>query len=139
MISGAVLTVGNVGDSRAYWLPDTGDGRLLSRDDSLAEDSIAAGTPRKEAEGAADAHTITRWLGVDAQDVVPTMASLNIPGPGWVLVCSDGLWNYASEPLALASVLAGARSSGAGSSGACLLYTSPSPRDRTRSRMPSSA
>ena len=25
------------------------------------------------------------------------------------------------------------------SSGACLLYTSPSPRDRTRSRMPSSA
>ena len=27
----------------------------------------------------------------------------------------------------------------AGASGACLLYTSPSPRDRTRSRMPSSA
>ena len=26
-----------------------------------------------------------------------------------------------------------------GSTGACLLYTSPSPRDRTRSRMPSSA
>ena len=27
----------------------------------------------------------------------------------------------------------------AGAGGACLLYTSPSPRDRTRSRMPSSA
>ena len=26
-----------------------------------------------------------------------------------------------------------------GESGSCLLYTSPSPRDRTRSRMPSSA
>ena len=26
-----------------------------------------------------------------------------------------------------------------GKNGACLLYTSPSPRDRTRSRMPSSA
>ena len=26
-----------------------------------------------------------------------------------------------------------------GTCGACLLYTSPSPRDRTRSRMPSSA
>ena len=26
-----------------------------------------------------------------------------------------------------------------GPSGSCLLYTSPSPRDRTRSRMPSSA
>ena len=28
---------------------------------------------------------------------------------------------------------------GAGKSTTCLLYTSPSPRDRTRSRMPSSA
>ena len=28
---------------------------------------------------------------------------------------------------------------GAGKGGTCLLYTSPSPRDRTRSRMPSSA
>ena len=37
----------------------------------------------------------------------------------------------------------GASQGGAGASqaafGACLLYTSPSPRDRTRSRMPSSA
>ena len=31
------------------------------------------------------------------------------------------------------------RSKGMGLIGACLLYTSPSPRDRTRSRMPSSA
>ena len=22
-------------------------------------------------------------------------------GPGWLLVCSDGLWNYASDPSAL--------------------------------------
>ena len=29
--------------------------------------------------------------------------------------------------------------SGPGATNACLLYTSPSPRDRTRSRMPSSA
>ena len=33
----------------------------------------------------------------------------------------------------------GAGNSRSGSGGACLLYTSPSPRDRTRSRMPSSA
>ena len=24
--------------------------------------------------------------------------SLDLDGPGWVLVCSDGLWNYCSEP-----------------------------------------
>ncbi len=106
LVIDSVVWVGNVGDSRAYWLPDAGAPRLLTRDDSLAEQSIAAGTPRKEAEGAADAHTITRWLGVDASDVVPHMATMNVPGPGWLVVCSDGLWNDASEPAALGRVLA---------------------------------
>nr|NLI49891.1 serine/threonine protein phosphatase [Propionibacterium sp.] len=114
LVTGNVLAVGNVGDSRAYWLPDGGEGRLLSRDDSLAGESIAAGTPRKEAEDAADAHTITRWLGIDAQDVVPHVTTMNVPGPGWVLVCSDGLWNYASEPAALGRVLADAVAAGPG-------------------------
>ena len=38
-----------------------------------------------------------------------------------------------------AEEVAGAVYPGAGSMETCLLYTSPSPRDRTRSRMPSSA
>ena len=40
-----VVYAGNVGDSRAYWLPDSGDGAILTRDDSMAEDSIASGVP----------------------------------------------------------------------------------------------
>ena len=36
-------------------------------------------------------------------------------------------------------VLRRLKADGQGRHGACLLYTSPSPRDRTRSRMPSSA
>ncbi|HOA89256.1 MAG TPA: protein phosphatase 2C domain-containing protein [Propioniciclava tarda] len=103
-----VVYAGNVGDSRAYWLPDSGDGAILTRDDSMAEDSIASGVPRKQAETAADAHTITRWLGVDAADVVPQVASMHVPGPGWVLVCSDGLWNYASEPSEIGKVVSDA-------------------------------
>ena len=27
-------------------------------------------------------------------------------GPGWLLVCSDGLWNYASEAAALQALIA---------------------------------
>lgn len=103
-----LVHAGNVGDSRVYWLPDGAEGRILTRDDSLAEDSITAGVPRKEAEDAANAHTITRWLGVDAQDIVPRVSTMHVPGPGWVLVCSDGLWNYASEPVDVAKVLADA-------------------------------
>ena len=107
LIDDGQVHVGNVGDSRAYWLPDVGVGRILSRDDSMAEDSIAAGVPRKQAEEASDAHTITRWLGVDSADVMPHVAAMAVRDPGWVLVCSDGLWNYASEPEELGRVLAG--------------------------------
>lgn len=114
VVDGGSIIVGNVGDSRAYWLPDGREGKILTRDDSLAEDSIASGVPRKEAEEAADAHTITRWLGVDAENVLPHIASHAVDGPGWLLVCSDGLWNYASEPAAVAQALAGALAATAG-------------------------
>ena len=42
-------------------------------------------------------------------------------------------------PIALAILSAMGRLPGEAMEGICLLYTSPSPRDRTRSRMPSSA
>ena len=42
-------------------------------------------------------------------------------------------------PLGKVTVFAGESGSGKSYICACLLYTSPSPRDRTRSRMPSSA
>jgi len=33
-----------------------------------------------------------------------------VTGPGWLLACSDGLWNYASEPAALGEQIAAAGS-----------------------------
>ena len=42
-------------------------------------------------------------------------------------------------PLAISTIAFGYGAPGLQARGACLLYTSPSPRDRTRSRMPSSA
>ena len=100
------LVVGWVGDSRAYWLPDDGAPRLLTTDDSFAAEQIAAGVPRATAETGPQAHAITRWLGVDAPDHTPRTVSLDLDRPGWVLVCSDGLWNYCSEPGDLAALVA---------------------------------
>lgn len=102
------LTVGNVGDSRVYWLPDAGEGRLLTIDDSAAQQQIDAGVPRAVAETSPQAHAITKWLGRDAPDLIPRVAELDVVGPGWVLACSDGLWNYASEPAQLAAQVAAA-------------------------------
>ena len=57
---------------------------------------MASGKSREEAEADPAFHTITRWLGADSVDHSPEIASQTIEGPGWLLVCSDGLWNYAS-------------------------------------------
>ncbi|WP_193605161.1 PP2C family serine/threonine-protein phosphatase [Nocardioides dongkuii] len=103
VLEGSTLVYGNIGDSRIYWLPDGGPGRQLSVDDSAAQAQIEGGMPREEAERGPQAHAITRWLGRDAPDLVPRVGVLEVDAAGWLLVCSDGLWNYASEPDALAA------------------------------------
>jgi serine/threonine protein phosphatase PrpC len=103
IVEDSTLWFANVGDSRAYWLPDDGAGQQLSVDDSAAQLQIEAGVPRKQAETGPQAHAITRWLGKDAPDLAPRVGQLRVDTPGWVLVCSDGLWNYASEPDDLAA------------------------------------
>jgi serine/threonine protein phosphatase PrpC len=100
-----LVVVGSVGDSRAYWLPDSGSARALTVDDSFAQEQIAAGVARLEAETGPQSHAITRWLGVDAPDHTPTTASMTVTEPGWLLVCSDGLWNYCSPAPDLAALV----------------------------------
>lgn len=105
-----VVVAGNVGDSRVYWLPDAaGEPALqLGRDDSFAQEQMAAGVPRVEAENGPHAHSITRWLGKDApDDLTPHLTTLPAGqrGPGWLMVCSDGLWNYCSDAEDLRTLL----------------------------------
>jgi len=97
----ASIAVCWLGDSRAYWLPADRNqaDRLLTRDDSLAEELVAAGAlAEDEAFASPHAHVITRWLGADADAPEPHTALFAPPGPGILLLCSDGLWNY--EPAA---------------------------------------
>jgi serine/threonine protein phosphatase PrpC len=87
----------NVGDSRAYWVPDDGDTAQLTVDDSWATEAIKQGMPPAQAWADSRSHALTGWLGADAGPVRPTLASLPLAGPGIVVVCSDGLWNYLTE------------------------------------------
>ena len=100
-----VLVAGWVGDSRAYWLPDGGLAAQVSRDDSWAAEAMAQGVPRAEAERMPQSHAITRWLGADAPDPVPHTAVVALDQPGWVMLCSDGLWNYCSDPAELSALV----------------------------------
>jgi serine/threonine protein phosphatase PrpC len=102
-----VVVAGNVGDSRVYWLPDAPEepALQLGRDDSFAQEQMVAGVPRVEAENGPHAHSITRWLGKDApDDLTPHLTTLQAT-PGWLMVCSDGLWNYCSEAEDLRTLL----------------------------------
>ena len=47
-----------------------------------------------------DAHTITRWVGADADSVVPPVVTLEVTEPGLLVLCTDGLWNYFEDPVA---------------------------------------
>ncbi len=94
-----VATIGWLGDSRAYWLAAE-KSLQLTLDDSWVNESVAAGEMTlAEAENSPHAHAITRWLGVDTlDDGIPSIATFAIPGAGYLLLCTDGLWNYAPEP-----------------------------------------
>ncbi|NUO40483.1 MAG: serine/threonine-protein phosphatase [Streptomyces sp.] len=98
VVTSGLLVVGWVGDSRAYWVPvdRTALPARLTEDDSWAAQMVAAGL-MNEAEAYADerAHAITGWLGADAYELEPHTASFKPDRPGVVVVCTDGLWNYA--------------------------------------------
>ncbi|QDY76776.1 PP2C family serine/threonine-protein phosphatase [Streptomyces qinzhouensis] len=106
--AGELLIVGWVGDSRAYWVPDdrSGPPARLTEDDSWAAQMVAAGL-MNEAEAYADerAHAITGWLGADAYELDPHTAAFKPDRPGVVVVCTDGLWNYAEAPEEMARVI----------------------------------
>jgi PPM family protein phosphatase len=92
---GAEITVGWVGDSRAYWF-DPENARQLTVDDSFAEEGIAKGllTPEQAAKSPF-LHSITHWVGPDAPERPPRTVTLRPERPGRLVLCTDGLWNYA--------------------------------------------
>ncbi|MEU1461575.1 PP2C family serine/threonine-protein phosphatase [Streptomyces sp. NPDC005727] len=108
IVTGGLLVVGWVGDSRVYWVPDdrSAPPARLTEDDSWAAQMVAAGL-MSEAQAYADerAHAITGWLGADAYELEPHTAAFKPDRPGVVLVCTDGLWNYAETAEEMAEVV----------------------------------
>lgn len=108
VVTTGLLVVGWVGDSRVYWVPaDRGSPPArLTEDDSWAAQMVAAGL-MSEAEAYADerAHAITGWLGADAYELEAHTASFKPDRPGVVVVCTDGLWNYAEAAEEMAEAL----------------------------------
>lgn len=106
LVLGAEITVGWVGDSRAYWI-GVEDTRLLTRDHSWMNMVLESGQMTEaEAQASPQAHAITRWLGADAEDAsTPEFVHYTFHAGGTLLLCTDGLWNYASAPERISELL----------------------------------
>ena len=98
------ITVGWIGDSRAYWLAGE-QSRQLTVDDTLYARLRAAGWGEDEASANPDALALARWLGADADRDPPNVAAFTATGPGHLVVCSDGLWNYVPTAGAMAALV----------------------------------
>ncbi|MBD0265264.1 MAG: protein phosphatase 2C domain-containing protein [Tolypothrix sp. T3-bin4] len=99
-------TIGWLGDSRAYWI-SANNSQQLTKDDSWLSEVVATGEMTEaEARKSPQANAITRWLGADViDDATPSIINFTIPSSGYLLLCSDGLWNYAPQPQQLANLI----------------------------------
>jgi serine/threonine protein phosphatase PrpC len=105
------VTVAWIGDSRAYWITGT-EAKQITRDHSWLN-SPAAREAGSEAQKAANAHALTRWVGADSSDLEPEIVQRRLESSGLLLLCSDGLWNYADNPDELAALVTAADMPGA--------------------------
>ncbi|MFC9897953.1 protein phosphatase 2C domain-containing protein [Nocardia sp. NPDC127579] len=107
----------NIGDSRAYWLRTESSGatgrpsQKLTKDDSYAQTLVDFGTDEETAMQHSRAHHLMRWLGADSgadPSADSCVGEFTTTGPGVLLLCSDGLWNYRAGAAELAAIATGA-------------------------------
>lgn len=101
------VTVCWLGDSRVYWIDAAGPehSSQLTVDDSVAQELIATGMMSEaEAMASPQGHVVTGWIGADARDAKPHVSVITPEGPGSVLLCSDGLWNYQPDSAGIAAL-----------------------------------
>lgn len=100
-------TIGWVGDSRAY-LVGLDEAWQLSQDHTWAAEQVEMGMLPDDAIFADPrAHALTKWLGGDIEGgFEPSVATFAVPVSGCLVLCTDGLWNYAPSPERMCGLVA---------------------------------
>ena len=97
LVLGNRMTVAHVGDSRAYAVFLDGRMQILTRDHSLVRRLEELGQiTAEEASNHPQRHVLYRALGL-GEPVEPDVFTSQVPAPGYILVCSDGLWGVVPE------------------------------------------
>ena len=104
----------------------------LTRDEQPQEAASESGGSKSKKTGTnIRIHALAKELQMSNPELVELCQSLDLAVKGHSSTLSEEDASMVREKAAQAGLV--------GSAAPCLLYTSPSPRDRTRSRMPSSA
>lgn len=97
LVLGQQITVAHVGDSRAYFVYPDGRIEPLTRDHSLVKrlEELGHISP-EEAENYPHRNVLYRALG-QGEILEPDIFTIAFPQPGYLMICSDGLWGVVSE------------------------------------------
>jgi len=97
LILGDQITIGHVGDSRLYFIFPDGRIEPKTNDHSLVKRLVDLGQiTEAEAKNHPNKNVLYRALG-QSDPFRPDITNLTLPKPGYVLICSDGLWGLVNE------------------------------------------
>ena len=94
---GSQIILAHVGDSRAYLLTPRGEMHAVTQDHSLVQRLIELGEiTEEEARVYPHRNVLYRAIG-QADPLHPDIHTHEFPQPGYLLICSDGLWGVVSD------------------------------------------
>ena len=97
LVLGQQVTIGHVGDSRAYAIHSYGGGEILTRDHSLVKRLEELGQiSSEEAAIHPQRNVLYRAIG-QGEQLEPDIFTARFPQAGYLLLCSDGLWSVVSD------------------------------------------
>jgi len=96
LVVGDQITIGHVGDTRAYFISED-EIEQLTRDHSLVQELVDTGTITEE-EALMHPQRNVLWNAMGkAIDVKVDVATHTTPADGYLLLCSDGLWGVVPD------------------------------------------
>jgi serine/threonine protein phosphatase PrpC len=97
LILGERMTIAHVGDSRAYLIEMNRNIEVLTRDHSFVSRLVELGQiTQQEAAVHPQRNVLYRALG-QGEPFVPDIITAPLSNPGYLLLCSDGLWGVVEQ------------------------------------------
>ncbi|HLA08056.1 MAG TPA: protein phosphatase 2C domain-containing protein [Anaerolineales bacterium] len=105
LVLGQQITIAHVGDSRAYFVFPDGRMEPITRDHSLVRrlEELGHITP-EEAVNYPHRNVLYRALG-QGEILDPDIFTVTFPQPGYLMICSDGLWGVVAEQDLVRSII----------------------------------